>query len=670
MQYFFVCSDSPVVLSVQDSSYKVTEVADKVIKLKTMRYLFLILVGLMLFGFPFKTQAQNGEISTLRVVGEAQIQDGEIIADRNDNRDVNGALTAGLRITSDLTGFTFESNNGIHKIQPRPGASLLYLSPNERVVTIYREGFTPFQLVLASHGIDLQSGKVWEIQITGDRKLEDAPARITVNPENALVVIDGEEHLLSGTDLDIRLAEGQHVLQIQKNRYSIVEDTIMVSLSTVNSFSYQLDEIDPIFLRIDSEPAGASVYLNDDPGSKGRTPMQVPVYPGNHSIRLVLDGYVTQTDELQINNDTEALSYNLQEYAGYLTVNATPSNAGVMVDDQVMAQKQNIKLTPGLHQLEVTASGFDPIRKNLEITLGDTLVENINLGMITGDLIFSIMQPDASITLRQGNKVVEQWQGSKRISNLPVGNYTLQASLTNFRTETTNFELLRNESETLNFNLIQVDGVGTYSIDGIFEDATVELRGTRFSKTFDKLPVNIESLPYGRYEITVSKKGFKTYKTQMDFNSFQEGLVLVDQFEPKTKGKAFVRSLFIPGTGHMYLGKGGRGFLYFLGSAAAIGYTVKSIQDFQGHYESYENNLQMYNNATSNFASLKTAFEEDYKNAQASLDGVRLGLTVFGVLKGLETFDLLLQRSNKRLLKNAKMEFNPTGSGLSMTINF
>ncbi|HBX64657.1 MAG TPA: hypothetical protein DEG32_00285, partial [Balneolaceae bacterium] len=93
-------------------------------------------------------QEADDELATMRVVGSANKVSGEIIADRDDNRDINGNLTAGLRIVSDLTGLTFRSNNGISKIQQLPGYNLLYLSTNERVVQIFKEGFPPFQLVL------------------------------------------------------------------------------------------------------------------------------------------------------------------------------------------------------------------------------------------------------------------------------------------------------------------------------------------------------------------------------------------------------------------------------------------------------------------------------------------------------------------------------------------
>lgn len=618
-----------------------------------------------------ETMAQTGDgISSLRVVGAAQVAEGEIIADRDDNRDVNGVLTAGLRITSDLTGFTFESNNGIHKIQQQPGASLLYLSPNERVVTIYREGFTPFQLVLASHNIQLQGGKVWEIQITGDRKLENAPVRFIVQPENSTLIIDGKTHQISGTTLDLQLAEGDHVVEIQKNRYRIIEDTISVSLSTVNSFNYQLQETPLRFVLIESQPAGASIYMNDEPGSQGRTPRQIPVYPGTHKIRLELDGYVTQTDEVQITNTTEALSYNMQEYAGYLTIRSTPANATLIINGQVQPQKENIRLIPGPYQIELTAPSHDPVRRNIDIAFGDTLVQQVNLSAITGILTFAIMQPDANITLKKDNQIIQRWQGSKRIADLPTGKYVIEASLTNFRSETAEFEITRNREEVLNFNLLQIDGVGTIGITGIFTDAKLEIRGSRFRRSYTSLPVNIESLPYGQYTLRVTKKGFKPYETTINFNNFQEDLVLIDEFSPKTKTGAIVRSAFIPGAGHMYLNKGGRGFLYLLGSAAAIGYTVKSIGDYQKQYDVYSSSLQRYNNATSDFAELRAAYENEYSLAQQALDDVRLGLTVFAVLKGIETFDLLTQKSNKRIFKKAKLQFNAANSGISMRVEF
>ncbi len=638
--------------------------------------LVLPLLFFILFGFSglYELQAQDGadELNSLRLVGKPALSPGDIIADRYDNRDANGNLTAGLRVKTDLTGLQFRSNNGILKAQQLPGATLLYLSENERVVTVYKDGYPPYQIILGDEGIDLESGKVWEIQVTGNQKSTREPVQFTISPENITLIIDGEEFEVNGTVLNTELATGDHFIQLRKDRHEIKDDSITVSAYVVNSYSYSLDEINPVPVLINSSPAGASIYINNSPGASGVTPKRVNIYPGDLKIRLTLPGYSNVEDEFEFTGENDELSYNLQEYIGLLSVNTDPPNAAVLIDDEIQPSNKDIRLIPGPHRLEVRSTGYDPYRTTVDIAQGDSLVEDVTLGEITGDLFFIAQQPDMSLTLAGDGKIIEEWTGSKSFRNLPVGNYLITAKLLNFQTRTQQFELLRNDDRTIDFDLTQIAGQGSFTLNSVFKDAKVEIDGDLYKREFDETPVQINALPYGKYDITIEKKGFSDVKKELEFKSLSESMTVVDDFQPKTKGKAFVKSLFIPGLGHGYLDKGGRGFLYFLGSAASIGYTVKSFLDYQQNYTDYQDALQSYNNATvgSNFPVLRENYMEFHSAAIDSRHGIEIGLMALGAVKALETLDLLLTKSNKRKLKKAKIEFNAKNNGLSMQVNF
>ncbi len=632
--------------------------------------LLFVMVGISSYS---TLQAQDtDELNSLRIVGKAQISASDIIADRDDNRDINGKLTAGLRIKTDLTGLQFRSNNGIHKTQQLPGATLIYLSTNERVVTIYKDGYPPFQLILNEAAIDLEKGKVWEIQVTGDQKAGSAPVRFQINPENSTIIVDGEEFNVPGTVFEKELAEGKHFIQIRKPRYEFSDDSISVSVATVNSFDYRLKEINPIPITITSTPTGASVTINDELGSRGTTPITFKEYPGNLKIQLSLAGYSRVMDEINFTGETTDFNYNLQEYIGLLSANISPKDALLLIDGKIQSTLTNIRLTPGVYSLEARAAGYDAKTTNITIAQGDSLVENFDLLERTGNLYFSIQQPEAQITLRKNNEVIEQWTGNNSLQNLPVGIYELTAQLNNFETKTRQVEIMQNTDQTISLDLNQIDGQGSFTLNTIFEDASVVVDGRRFRKKFDKTPVKISALPYGKYQITIQKDGFKDVTKELDFESLSENMTIVDEYRPKTKGKAFIRSLFIPGTGHGYLDKGGRGFLYFLGSAATIGYTVKSFLDYKQNYTDYQDALQSYNNAPagSNFTVLRENYMEFHSASIDSRHGIEIGLMAFGAVKALETLDLLLTKSNKKKLKKAKIEFNAKNNGLSMQVNF
>ena len=75
----------------------------------------------------------------------------------------------GLIILSDLDGLKFTSYNGIVKVNHDPGRDFLFLSPDERVVEVYATGFTPLKIILSEVGIKLESGKSWQLKITGTK---------------------------------------------------------------------------------------------------------------------------------------------------------------------------------------------------------------------------------------------------------------------------------------------------------------------------------------------------------------------------------------------------------------------------------------------------------------------------------------------------------------------
>ncbi|HBX64656.1 MAG TPA: hypothetical protein DEG32_00280, partial [Balneolaceae bacterium] len=281
-------------------------------------------------------------------------------------------------------------------------------------------------------GINLAAGEVWEIQITGNQKSTTEPVQFTVTPENSRIIIDGEPSEIDGTVFNTELTTGKHFIQVRKDQYEFRDDSITVSADRVNSFQFSLNKINPVPVLISSEPEGASIYINDSPGSSGQTPQRILLYPGDLKVRLTLPGYSNVEDELVLTSENRELNYNLQKYVGYLTVNATPSTATVLVDDVPQSSTENIELVPGVHSLEVRSSGFDAVSRTFTVNLGDTLVENVSLGQITGNLFVIAQQENVEFTLRQNGNIVEEWVGPRTIRDLPVGNYSLTGDLQNF----------------------------------------------------------------------------------------------------------------------------------------------------------------------------------------------------------------------------------------------
>lgn len=266
----------------------------------TMKKLIIILLGVFVI-LPIFAQ----EISEMRVVGQAEQLTGEIIS--KDVRDINGDQCAGLIILTGLTGLTFNSNNGFCKdASIEPGKYFLFLTQQERIVTVLKEGYLPLKILLNDYGISTESGKVWEIKVTGDKKLDEIPVNIITIPNGAEIWIDG---INKGTTITHQLSLGIHDLRVVKSGFSTHTEMITVDAGHTY-FNFTLQEIEPTLVKIRSNPPRANLSIDNI--SKGVTNKDLFLFPGEYQLKLSLTGFIDIMKRIEVkeNQDNE-FSYTL-----------------------------------------------------------------------------------------------------------------------------------------------------------------------------------------------------------------------------------------------------------------------------------------------------------------------------------------------------------------------
>lgn len=102
---------------------------------------------------------------SLQIEGNAEFLNDHIIADRDENYDINGNLSAGILIVSDVQGLTFRSSFGILRVVQTEAGSMIYVSPNERELTVFQSEDKSLDINLSDAGIELEGGEVWKIRI-------------------------------------------------------------------------------------------------------------------------------------------------------------------------------------------------------------------------------------------------------------------------------------------------------------------------------------------------------------------------------------------------------------------------------------------------------------------------------------------------------------------------
>lgn len=127
---------------------------------------------------------------------KVETRPGDFINREDDsNRDANGNLAAGIIIQSNLSDLSFEASNGIIRTQVSGNEWKILVSENERLLTVYSEGFLPLEIILSEVGVELVSGSFWLIQIggvgTGPGLTGSGNFTVNTNPSGATIKIEG-----------------------------------------------------------------------------------------------------------------------------------------------------------------------------------------------------------------------------------------------------------------------------------------------------------------------------------------------------------------------------------------------------------------------------------------------------------------------------------------------
>ncbi len=466
-----------------------------------MKLLFVKLIVAYLFILSFAVFAQN----EMRVVGNGEFQPSELI-DKS-IRDANGDVCAGLMIVTDLTGMRYDSYNGIVKVNQNPGKDFLFLSPDERVVEIFCNGFASLKIILSDYGIALKKGEVWKLKVTGDKVGDLIPINIVVKPTDAQIYIDDKLQNNSA----IQVSAGNHKIKIIKEGYQTIEENINVAFGKT-LFNYTLSEVELAKVQISSSPQGAKIFINSL--EKGETNKGLFLYPGVYLLKLSKSGYLDKEEKVTVStNKQNNFTYNLEKNAGTLSISVTPNSATVLINKEKFTQK-NIELAPGKYKIEISENGYYDQNETIEIELGKTINKSFNLQPKVGRLQFSVSPPEANVTLSKNGNVIKSWQGLELLKDLQVGEYEITAKSNGYISQTTKIVINEEKTTVEDITLKQSNnGNNNYlggTTSGLNSDNMIYVEGGTFMMgsnegEADEKPVHsvtVNSFYISKYEVT------------------------------------------------------------------------------------------------------------------------------------------------------------------------
>lgn len=436
------------------------------------------------------------------VEGSTEFLEGELIS--KDIRDSNGDVCAAIVISTDISGLSFQSYNGIVKINSNPGRHYIFVSPTERVIEIFKSGYKPLKIILNDYGVKLKSGQTWKLEITGDKKTSDLiPINIIAEPTGAEIFIDGEN---KGSGTTFQVSKGNHTIEIIKQGYKTVETEVNVTLDNI-LFNYPLVTLDPVPVKFSSKPAGATLFINSK--EKGKTPTANFLFPGEYNVRLSLSGFLSVNEKINITKDGKnEFTYALAKNSGALSLSVSPLDAKVLINKEDFSGKSRIELAPGRYKIEVKKKGYYEISETIDIELGINITKNFALKQMVGKLQFTPTPFDAEVKLIREGKTIDSWEGLK-YKELPVGSYQLECTLNGYKTISEFITIEENKTTIEEVSLQKIIN-GIFSLEVLPSNAEVDIDGKKYIRG-----QRIE-LKHGEYKIKVSKDGYETYESTFE----------------------------------------------------------------------------------------------------------------------------------------------------------
>jgi formylglycine-generating enzyme required for sulfatase activity len=442
------------------------------------------------------------ELSSLRIEGAPEKSSDEIVG----VKDVNRRECAAIQVISDMDGFSYDSYNGVVKVDDKPGHDMVYLQPDERVLEIFLTGYKPMKIILSEIGIQLKSRDVWKIEIVGEKKLIEIPITIISNPTGADVFIDDE---YKGNGRSFKAEEGIHSIELRMEGYKTVQKEIGIS-ETATLFEFKLEEIELQLVTIRSTPEKARIFINDV--EVGITNKQLFYYPGEYNLVLAKSTYETIADTITIvENDENTFNYTFTKTTAILTIVSTPEDAEIYINGEKKYSKTP-EVAPGKHKIEVKKEGYFPESRTVTIEKGKALTETFTLIQKTGNLQLLVEPMETNVVLQRDGREIESWVGSKMKKDIPIGEYVLIFSATGYATQQKPVSILYDKTTSQNVKMgkgsskpISYDKSKSFSNTGmVFVEGGTFQMGTNDGLSDEKpeRTVTVGSYYLGKYEVS------------------------------------------------------------------------------------------------------------------------------------------------------------------------
>lgn len=245
-----------------------------------------------------------------------------------------------------------------------------------------------YQQYLATNPKDADAVKAKVATLRATLDAWPAVALETMPPGATVRVGDPKNPPRGTTPLTLRMPPRAHTLYFALGGHEDAQRPIELKAEDRSTLAVALVPIRP-FLRVVTTPPGARVRI-DGADPVGPTPLVRGVEGGKRTVRVELDGFEPVEREVTLSPSHTREAPYLVEIAlekavprGALELSVAPAGSEVFIDGRPVGKAplgQPLRLTAGLHEVEVRAPGADPYKEMVAIEADTTVRTEIEVG--------------------------------------------------------------------------------------------------------------------------------------------------------------------------------------------------------------------------------------------------------------------------------------------------
>ena len=459
----------------------------------------------------------------------------DLSARRYERVDVNDDPCAIIKVRTDLKALIFDSNMGIEDIEQKEGEYWLYVSPNEKRLTISKEGFIKLPYIVP---VAVKSNNVYVMVLTnkgGEIEIADkdlVEVVFKLNEAEVFISKDNGAPLKAKAKAAVfKLPKGQHKFKFIKEGFAdetkdiYVEKNETINVEMKPGTSRERMRL-PGILMVSSDPKGTEVFLNDQ--KLGETPLTDELIAGEYTLVLRKKLYYSHTSRftLEEGESKQIPAIVLKPRFAVYTIRTTPEDANVYIDgkrlDPTSRTKQRIE--SGSHTIRVEKRDYHPRERTVALKDGDDETFAFDLIPTFGEVAITTRPENAGVYL-DGVPIGNTPIPKRRIKS---GTYRLEIEKALYHSKEMTLQIKDGEDRNLSFDLDPAFAVLVVRSEPE-QGAAVIIDGKKVGTT----PYVNQKHPSGTYTVRVEKDlwlGSEKSVTVRDGETAETTFVLIKNF--------------------------------------------------------------------------------------------------------------------------------------------